>query len=346
MGQIILTKTAPIGVVTLGSSVPYVITIENVSSFPVTTDIVDTLPPGFAYTPTTATIDGVAVEPSVTGQSVIWSEVPVAIGQTVTLELFARVGPNAPTGELVNTVNALDSVTGLGLATPATATVRRNIEAIFDCSDVIGKVFDDRNFDGYQNPINNSGVSNQSIFGGKRKLAPGAQSEGEPGLPRVRLVTSTGTIITTDEYGRYSVPCAELPRDMGSNFTLKLDPRSLPTGYRVTTENPRTMRLTAGIMTEMNFGAAIGRVIDVDLTAAAFTPKGEPVDALVSGLDGLLRQVVKEPSVVRLSYFSNTTEKTRDVRKRLNELENHIQKRWKRIGQYRLIVEIDIKSVQ
>jgi len=224
--------------------------------------------------------------------------------------------------------------------------VRREVEAIFDCSDVIGKVFDDRNFDGYQNPAKGSGINNQKLFGRKGKIALGTEPLTEPGLPRVRLVTPTGTIITTDEYGRYSVPCAELPREMGTNFTLKLDTRSLPSGYRVTTENPRTMRLTAGIMAEMNFGAAIGRVIDIDLTTSAFDAGHQPVERLVQGIDRLLSQVSAEPAVLRLSYFSSGGEARQDVRKRLSELEDHIQRRWKRVGKYRLLVETDIKSLQ
>ena len=98
-------------------------------------------------------------------------------------------------------------------------------------------------------------ITDQTYVGGKYDVAPVVDPGGEPGLPHVRLVTVNGTIITTDDYGRYHVPCAELPAGIGSNFTLKLDERSLPTGYRVTTENPRVVRLTAGGVTKLNFGA-------------------------------------------------------------------------------------------
>ncbi|MEL7320300.1 MAG: hypothetical protein AAFN04_16875, partial [Pseudomonadota bacterium] len=329
LGELLLTKTTPLETVFLGSSVSYTITIENLSAFNVTTDLVDRLPPGFVYTPDTATIDGVAVEPEATGSSLIWEDVDVPFGATLTLELVTRVGPDTPIGELVNTVTAVDPLSGAPQSASATAVVRRDPEAVFDCSDVIGKVFDDRNFDGYQNPID------------RRRAAE--HQEGEPGLPRVRLVTATGTIIKTDEYGRFSVPCAELPREMGTNFTLKLDPRSLPTGYRVTTENPRTMRLTAGIHAEMNFGAAIGRVIDIDLTASAFQSNDEPIPRLLDGLDQALPQVAREPSVLRLSYFADG-EGSKRIRRRLDRLEDKIQARWRRIGQYRLIIERNIKS--
>lgn len=51
---------------------------------------------------------------------------------------------------------------------------------------------------------------------------------------------------------------------------MKLDERTLPTGYRVTTETHRVVQMTAGKMTEMNFGAAIRRIVTIDLSDAAF----------------------------------------------------------------------------
>jgi len=334
----------------LGQSVPYEITVTNTTAEAVTADLIDTLPTGLAYTPDSATLGGVAVEPTVAGQSLTWSPVTIAPSATVTLELVARVGPNAPVGDLTNIVTAIDTATGQALATPATATVQRRPEHVFDCSDVIGRVFDDRNFDGYQNPLpgsDRSVLTDQNIFvdGKAGKAAPPPVLEGEPGLPRVRLFTPTGTAITTDEHGRFSVPCAELSGQFGTNFTLKLDERSLPTGYRVTTENPRTMRLTSGIMTEMNFGAAIGRVIDLDLTAAAFDRENAPVERLEQGVLRILQSVSDSPSILRISYFSGGEERA-VIRDRLNQLEDLIQDQWRGIGDYRLIVERDVKYLQ
>jgi len=353
--QLVLTKTTPLSTVVLGGTVPYQITVTNAVAFPVTANIVDTLPTGLVYLPDSALLDGDAVEPEGTGPTLTWADVELGAGQTVTLDLVARVGPNTPVGDLTNVVRAIDPETGDPLATPAMATVRRNPEAVFDCSDIIGKVFDDRNFDGYQNAptepgrsgSRGHGITNQDIFvdgkGGKFTPAPSPSSE--PGLPNVRLVTPTGTIITTDEYGRYSIPCAELPGGYGTNFTLKLDTRSLPTGYRVTTENPRTMRVTAGIMTELNFGAALGRVIDIDLTGSAFTARNAPVERLEQGIVRVLQQIADSPSVLRISYFSNG-ESRDDVKDRLDQLEDTINANWRGIGEYRLIIERDVKYLQ
>ena len=81
----------------------------------------------------------------------------------------------------------------------------------FDCTDVIGKVFDDTNRNG-------------------------EQDEGEPGLPGVRVVTGRGLAARTDQYGRFHITCAVTPREgRGSNFVLKLDDRTLPSGYRMST---------------------------------------------------------------------------------------------------------------
>jgi large repetitive protein len=103
---------------------------------------------------------------------------------------------------------------------------------VFDCSELLGKVFEDADRDGYQD-------------------------ENEPGVPGVRLVTVNGQLITTDAFGRYHIACAAVPdARIGSNFVLKLDSRTLPLGWDVTTDNPRSIRLTRGKFGELNFGVA------------------------------------------------------------------------------------------
>ena len=129
---------------------------------------------------------------------------------------------------------------GEPLAPPAEAVIELLAEAIFDCGEIIGTVFDDANGNGYKD-------------------------EGEAGLPGVRLATVSGTLITTDEHGRFHLPCAALP----DQHRLELHPearRAHPADrLRVTTDNPEVVRLTAGKMTELNFGASIGRVVRLDL---------------------------------------------------------------------------------
>ena len=346
VGDLSITKTANVETVVLGQTVSYEIVATNQSGSvfgPVT--IEDALPRGLSFVPGSAELDGASVTPDVTGRVISVPGITLPAGGSVTLSLQALVGAGAPSGALVNVATLRDGITGEVIADRAEAEVIRRPEAVFDCADVIGKVFDDGNFNGYQDPMpeeDRRAITNQDIFVDKLgKLAAPHEPEGEPGLPGVRLVTPTGTVITTDEYGRFSVPCAELPGRTGANFTLKLDPASLPTGYRVTTENPRTMRLTSGIATEMNFGAALGRVIDIDLTAAAFGPDGGPVPELEQGLNDLLRQVADTPSVVRISYYTQG-EGDGVATDRLQAVDDLIRKIWRDIGRYRLIVETSI----
>ena len=50
----------------------------------------------------------------------------------------------------------------------------------------------------------------------------------------VRVVTPQGLQAMTDQYGRYHITCAVTPNESrGSNFALKLDDRTLPSGFRL-----------------------------------------------------------------------------------------------------------------
>lgn len=100
----------------------------------------------------------------------------------------------------------------------------------FNCSDIVGVVFDDQNRNGYHDT-------------------------NERGLASVRIATINGVWVTTDRLGRFRIPCAMTPGRFGANFVMKLDMRSLPVGYRATTQNPQWIRATAGRVHVVKFGA-------------------------------------------------------------------------------------------
>ena len=346
--QILATKTVSTPNPLLGGIVTFVLTFENQLTTPAAgISLIDNLPVGLSYVPDSATFNGAATpQPVVAGRAVSWSGITIPAGDTVTITLDARIA--AGSGSLINTAIALDQ-DGNPVSNQATAEIILRPEAVFDCGDVIGKVFDDRNMNGYQDGPNGEdlgAITDQTYEGGKYDVAPEIAEAGEPGLSNVRLATVNGTIITTDAYGRYHVPCAELPAGIGSNFTLKLDERSLPTGYRVTTENPRVVRLTAGGVTKLNFGAAIANVVDIDLTGAAFAgATAEPTSGLLAGIDQLVAQLVDIPSVLRLTYYMNG--EGRDIaRARLDGVEALIREKWEAAGRYRLLIERTIRQVQ
>jgi hypothetical protein len=167
------------------------------------------------------------------------------VGEELTLKLLFIVGSGVSEGEYINRAQVLQqlaqSVDAQAETRPvseeATAAVRVVPDPDFDCTEIIGKVFDDANLNGYQD-------------------------EGERGLAGVRLVTARGLQVTTDAQGRFHITCAVVPdENRGANFILKVDDRTLPTGYRFTTENPLVQRATRGKMIKFNFGAALHRVV-------------------------------------------------------------------------------------
>ena len=136
-----------------------------------------------------------------------------------------------------------------------------------------------------------------------------------------------GLLITTDEFGRFHVPCASLPVDIGSNFTLKLDPRTLPAGYALTTENPRTLRLTPGKVAKMNFCVTLTEMVDVGLTARAFMPgTTAATQALIQGVKTLIRRIADTPSVLRLTYLLGGGEDSGGAVARLRSAQTLIRK--------------------
>lgn len=315
------SKTANVGSARKGESVLFTLTFTNPSSAAANgVTLVDVLPAGLIYTPGTATVGGVASEPVIAGNRLSWGPYNIVPGATQTVTLSVRVAGSAAFGTLVNKGWVADG-SGAVTSNVATASVRVEPEHVFDCSDVIGKVFDDENMNGYQD-------------------------EGEEGIPRARVVTVRGVRITADDNGRFHVPCAELPSDIGTNFTLKLDTRSLPSGYRVTTENPRTLRLTAGKMAKINFGAAIANVVDLDLASAAFkNGSSAPKYALEQAVGQLVAKLKEKPSVVRLSYLADG-EPRELIRARLDAVEEVLRNAWVEQGRYKLNIERTVKRVQ
>lgn len=308
-GAITVTKTTPLVNVSRGDLVPYTITATNTLSSALSNiDLRDQLPPGFKYRSGTATVDGVKAEPVANGRNLTWPNLTFAASQRREIRLMLVVSAGVGEGEYVNTAFALNNLAGAQVSNTATATVRVIPDPTFDCSDLIGKVFDDKNANGYQD-------------------------EGEPGIPNVRLATVNGLLVTTDAEGRFHVACAMVPNESrGSNFVMKLDERSLPSGYRVTTENPRDVRLTRGKLAKLNFGAAIHRVVRVELRDEAFVSgQAEPQEALAQAIHSLPETLRAAPSIVRLAYQGGG-ENADLVKRRLKRIRKQLEKLWKEQG--------------
>jgi uncharacterized repeat protein (TIGR01451 family) len=284
-GAIRITKTTPLVSVSKGGLVPYTITATNTLSAALgNIDVVDQVPPGFKYRSGSASVRHggssafVAAEPVANGRALNWAAQSFAAGETKTYRLVLVIGAGVGEGEYTNLAWALNNIVSERVSNIGSAVVRVIPDPVFDCSDIIGKVFDDKNANGYQD-------------------------DGEPGIPNVRVVTARGLLVTADAEGRFHVTCADIPQqDRGSNFVMKLDERTLPSGYRLTTENPRDVRTTRGKMVKLNFGATVHKVFRIEVDARAFTANDSLAPEWVGQLRALVPQLALQPAVARLAY--------------------------------------------
>ncbi len=96
------------------------------------------------------------------------------------------------------------------------------------------------------------------IDNGKMHLTITNHGLHEAGIPGVRIASVEGLLVETDEYGRYHLADIDGGRwERGRNFILKVDPLTLPEGAEFTTENPRVLRITQGLMSKINFGVKL-----------------------------------------------------------------------------------------
>jgi uncharacterized repeat protein (TIGR01451 family)/fimbrial isopeptide formation D2 family protein len=240
-GDFIMSKSVNKSEANIGDLLVYTLKVENKSARTGTFKIYDKLPAGLNLLDT----DGKATR-SPSGNLTVGSEDGyvsftdngepfLLVGNSqMTISYFVQVGPGAIKGEISNLAFTGSSPSDASSnVAKAVVTIMAN-DPIFDLSTVIGKVFNDLNENGSQDP-------------------------GEHGLPGVRLATVSGEVILTDANGRYHIPAVESDiGGNGKNYILKLDEASLPSCARVISENPRVLRLTAGLMSRMDFAVNVG----------------------------------------------------------------------------------------
>jgi uncharacterized repeat protein (TIGR01451 family) len=318
--SVTITKTTPLVNVSRGQLVPYVITLANGIGVNLNdVSVVDRYPAGFRYVAGSARLDGVPNEPVQNGRELVWHGLSVTPDGHHTLMMLLAVGSGVGEGEFTNRAQAMNAFTGRPMSGEASATVRLVPDPDLDCTDVIGKVFDDANRNGIQDAD-------------------------ERGIPGVRVATARGLLAVTDQYGRFHITCAVTPRDgRGSNFVLKLDDRTLPSGYRASTNAVQVKRATRGKALEFSFGASIHRVVGLDLADPVFEPStAEMRDLWRPRLDLLLGELRKGPAVLRLSYLADL-EDPRLVEQRLEVVRKQVMDAWKaEPGSYDLSVETEV----
>ncbi len=315
---IAITKTTPKQNAVVGDLVPYVITMTNTLAARLTNlDLIDSLPPGFKYVPGSAQLDGVPLEPLLNGHSLTWKNLAFTANSTRVLKLLTIVGAGVGEGNYVNKAWMNNPLAAFQVSNLATATVTIIPDAVMSCSDVIGQVFYDHNANGYQD-------------------------SGDEGVPAVRVVTTRGLLITTDDHGRYHVPCADTPRlSYGSNFIVKLDKRTLPGhDYVVTSENPRVVRLSRGKMVQANFGVSRLQLLTLTLNSAAFKRDSAVLQqAAVDQVKPLTARLLAHPSRLLVRYERGRREDESLILRRLEVVVSGLNDALDASGE-RAIVEI------
>jgi uncharacterized repeat protein (TIGR01451 family) len=319
-GVVLISKTTPMVDVTRGQMVPYTITVRNTWQFPLTDiNVVDRYPTGFKYIEGSARFDNLPLEPTVGDRQLLWQDLTLDAESEHTIQLLLAPGAGVTEGKFTNYAQSYHNLTGQALSGEASATVRVVSDPTFDCTDVTGKVFDDANRNG-------------------------TQDTGETGIAGARLVAPTGLAATTDDYGRFHITCAITPREgRGSNFMLKLDDRTLPTGYRGSTDAFQIKRATRGKALHFSFGASIHRVIGLEVADGVFASDStEMRPQWTPRVNLLLEELQKGPAVLRLSYLADV-EDPKLVERRVDAMSDLVSKAWADLdGSYRLVIEHEV----
>lgn len=185
-----LGKIASRSEVRRGEYVVYTLDAQNRTGQGLTKAVVeDILPPGFVYIAGSTRINGaVAADPlGEPGETLTFELGTLPPETTRNIEYTVRVAPTSGQGRRINTatLSGIQVRTALPMSSqPARAIVEVNDRgSVFaDEAVIIGRVFLDVNGDGIQD-----------------------DEEHEPGIPGVKLITSNGLSVVTDEQGKYSL---------------------------------------------------------------------------------------------------------------------------------------------
>ncbi len=235
-----ITKTGDRIVAAPGDTVIYRLAIRNLSNSTVTNlSIADQLPFGMQFRPDSPRAEiagtGQTISTTESGRNIAFNlpEVALSSGETLNIVYAARVTPDALRGDGRNSaiVNGQRTDNGLTIKDgPAIHRLNLDPGILSDCGTLIGRVFQDKNFDG-------------------------EQQTGEPGIPNAIIFMDDGNRIITDENGLFSVANV-----ISGYRTATLDLTSVP-GYSLAPNDyvyernsvTRMVKLAPGGMGKMNF---------------------------------------------------------------------------------------------
>ena len=206
---LLVTKTSGRTVVGIGDFLPYEVSVSNGGDTNITAAVVnDVLPPGFRYAKGSARVnDSVIADPQIgsAGSRLTFALGDLPAGETLTLNYVVEVTAGAAVGDAVNSASATD---GLGATSNvATARVRVRDDFFRNKTFITGRIFDESN-------------AEQSCSAADDKAAIG--------LENARVYLEDGTVILSDESGRFHFEGLE-----PGTHVVQLDAESLPANYEI-----------------------------------------------------------------------------------------------------------------
>lgn len=323
-----VSKTADRDTVAIGETIRWTLSVENKSAIALTVTLMDVMPWGMSldrvqFQATTGGIVGrpsdalpsTVLHPDLNREGLIlhWPDIQLDAGGVfdVSFEAYASVGL-AP-GSHRNQAYAFsqdraETLFSNLVEVPFQQGQNQNI----DCATVVGRVFNDKNANG--------------------KLDPS-----EPGIAAARIGEQSGLLLRTDNHGRFHLPCELVQQDLGRNLVLKLDERTLPTGFEPTSENPRIVRLTRGKMVSADFGAALSREVTLNIGDCTFIYV--PASALngiqerfhptwTETLSTLIKILEQHPSRLVIEYRGGEHVSAELLQRRLDRVEQEFWTQW------------------
>ncbi len=254
-------KTVDHTLIEQGEFVNYTLEIKNLLSTVLpSVQVVDTLPPGFAYQMKSARLNGAVIGDPAGGKGPVLT---FAIGDLqpnadVKLSYRVFVGPGSGVGDAVNR-----AVASSGVSRSNTASARVIVQAglFSDTGFIVGKVFQDCN--------------------GNRM-----QDKGELGVPGVRVYLDDGTFAITDDEGKYSI--YGVP---GRTHILKLDTYTLPPGTHLAPVSNRNSGDGGSRFIDLKFGEMQKADFAIANCSAAIADKINQRKQKPAGTDELSRAV-------------------------------------------------------
>jgi len=305
-GPITLGKEAEERDFVVGEVVPFTVTARNAgTSAAAGLTIQDMAPPGFQLVTGSASLSRAGLDgllgtgDDVTGslaasgsRPVVFGPLDLASGESVRLRYLMRLGSGVEPGEHRNRATPFQGASAVG--NTATARIVVTLDPMLDLSTIIGKVFEDRNGNGWQDPE-------------------------EPGIAKAMVALDDGTYALTDEHGRYHFPAVKPGHRM-----VKLNLHSLPRGATAASEESRVLWITPGLTAKASFGVLLSHSTEtiggppetgLEVTAQAQTKPTEfmgSASTLTALADGQLLPLPSAEAILSSGAAEGTVQITED----------------------------------